>query len=309
MVKIIVCGAIMLTLFGCSKYELGWRGDKWGYLGLKIEGIGEHSATAITWVTGYNFSGNFIYGKTPVIWFVTNTQTYESVGFRTESSFQEYLRKNNIEFRKLIDAPPIFRIPDLSYGYHLFGVDVERTILQLEKQKGNDILWESSITKIGLIDDYVIGENKKGWFYVHMPTDKKQFAKSIDELAVILGFSKDELLRKIIDVPDYGKYKLPFKGYTIKASYRQDTRYTLYNGESYKRAVLAIEYYRRKKGYIYGKTMTDFFIFDTKNEDCAYFGQKKDDWIRELARLNLPPGGFTKVPEDKLRRLKQDPWL
>lgn len=329
--KIMIYGSIVLVLIICwgivcaivdsnKKYEIsgGWDGggpQNWGWLGLEISG----RATNIEWITGYNFSGNFIYGKTPISWFITDTQNYQEIEFRRESSFLKYLHNNNIEFKKLIDVP-IFRIPDLFYGYQLAeGNDnwYKRTVLSVTKSDPNDVV-ESGITKIGLMDDYVVGENDKGWFYVYMPNDKKQFAKNTDELAVILGVSKNELLQKAVDIPDYTKYKLPFKNYTISADIRTANARGLYKindpcetctTSSYTSIVRFLEYYKKKKGYIYGKSMTDFFVYNIKNANCAYFGQKKDDWIKELDRLNLPQSGFTKVmSEDRLRKLRQDPW-
>ncbi|MBI4800990.1 MAG: hypothetical protein HY796_00535 [Elusimicrobia bacterium] len=312
--KVMLCGVVALAVFIAvwvfigtqKKYDLSRWPYTWGWIGLETGGL--------KWITGYNFTERFIYGKTPVSWFILDTRSNRNqrLEFRNESSFRNHLRNNSVEFKKLIDVP-IFRTPYLPFGYDLDEGDsirYRKTVLSMGKDYG-DFKSETGITKVGLMDDYFIGENDKGWFYIHMPTGKKLFAKSMDKLAVVFGVNRDELLRKIINVPDYLKYKLPFKNYTFNTRNRCDNVYKLsaHSKGRYNSAVLFVEYYKKRKGYIYGKSMTDFFIFHIKSADCVYFGQKKDDWLMELDRLKLPHDKFIMLPEEVVYKMRQDPWL
>ncbi|MBI4802183.1 MAG: hypothetical protein HY796_06630 [Elusimicrobia bacterium] len=314
--KIVLCGGIILAVLISvenymrthKKYDLHYHSDSCGWLRLKIG--------QAKWIAGYNYTERFIYGKTPVSWFVVDTQNCKTLEFRGEKNFQDYLRSNGVKLKKLIEVP-IFKIPTIPYGYKMTegrSIRSEKTVLVLFRGETKNTGFKTIplIAKVGLMDDYVIGENDKGWFYVHMPTGKTLLTKNLDELAVVLRVTKNELSQKIIAVPDYKKYKLPFEKCAIDDAITwTGWTYQLIGDypDDQKWLVRVIEYHRKKKGYIYGKSTADFFIFNIKSADCAYFGQKKEDWLKELDRLKLPHDKFTMLPAQKVHDMEYEPWL
>lgn len=326
-----------------EKYKVTWGREYGREIGMEIKWVPPEraksrpddpflivGAKSLHWVTGFNYTDKYLYGKTTVRWFVIAAD--EKTGlldklilFYSEGKFKNYLAERGVQVKELIEVP-VFEAPELSNGYQL-----TECYPGLRLSRGG-IYYAHQVNEFGIFGDFIIGKGIKGdqqlsnpentvrWFIMDMGKEKIIFNDNLKEIAALASLKTEEInagLQKIPDLFSWNKkYPLPFKhwewgAYSLNSSSLQII-YRGPNGDDIA-PVHFIVRHKRQNGYIFGKTRHEYFIFNTADEKTRFFdGNKEADWLAALAGLKLEPKDFESYSESDQKRIagyETPPWL
>ena len=290
--------------------EYGWSGlgIGWRYRDIDDGGL-------VRWITGFNFDGKSVYGKTPLKWFVITSSggwLDKLLWFDKETEFNEYVAGNKVALKKLIEVP-IIKLPVLPKGYYLSA--------DLGLFGRNS--YADNVTIIGVFKDYIVGkgrpygepDSEARWFAVNMDKGEVVFKDSLAEVAAVFGADTEGVKARLTTIPDLHsyvvKYKLPFENANMGGGIGEvalrgylGTSVSEVGGDG--EGIKFLVYFKFGREYAFGKTWHEYFIYNDNPKQLLYF-DKKDDWLVKLRELGETPDNFVPVyPESYY---EQPPWL